>query len=125
MAKILLDTSIVIDHVRQKDKNDTILTRLGEKYSELLVSMITHTEGYSGKSIWEGKEAMIVLKKVFSDIQILPFTEDISEKAGEIRANYGTSLADSIVAATAIHHKLKLATLNVKDFKRIKGLKLI
>ncbi|MBI3289989.1 type II toxin-antitoxin system VapC family toxin [Candidatus Microgenomates bacterium] len=124
MNKILLDTSIIIDHIRQRDKSDTILDRLGKENFELLVSIITHTESYSGKSVWEEKVARVALEKVFSDIQILPLTEDISEKAGEIRANYGTSLADAIIAATALEHNLTLATLNIKDFKNIRGLKL-
>lgn len=123
MIGLLIDTSIVIDYLRQKDKGSTIQVNLERKF-KLFASIITHTESYSGKSIWEKSQAKEILKKLLAGIQILPTTEEISEKAGEIRAKYNTSLADAIVAATAIHHKLTLATLNVNDFAKIKGLNL-
>lgn len=123
MANLLVDTSIIIDYLRQIDKSQTILVNLEGEF-KVSISLITHTESYCGKSIWEKKSAKEILQKILSDIQTLPITEEISEKAGEIRARYETSITDAIVAATAIHHKLKLATLNLKDFEGIKSLKL-
>ena len=125
MKGILVDTSIVIDFLRQKDKDQTVLVNLEKSSHQLFVSIITHTESYSGKSIWERKEAMEALKLVLSSKKILPIDEKISEKAGEIRAKYDKHLGDAVVAATALYHKLELATLNIKDFKKISGLKLL
>lgn len=124
MANILLDTSILIDHFRLKNKSETIFRRLFENKHDLHISILTHTELYAGKSIWEKRVEKDYLKKILSGLKILPLEENISENAGEIKARYGLTLADAIIAATALKHKLELATLNVKDFKRVVGLKL-
>lgn len=124
MKGILVDTSIIIDFLRQKDKSKTIQIKLEQSQIPLHVSIITHTECFSGKSIWEKTEAFQALKSLFSDIKILPLEEEISEKAGQIRAKYNKNIADAIIAATSIIHDLDLATLNIKDFKKIAGLRL-
>lgn len=124
MKGILIDTSVIIDYLRQKDKSQTLQLKLEHGRLPLYISIITHTECFSGKSIWEEKEAFKALKLFFSDIKILPLEEKISEKAGEIRAKFSGNISDAIIAATAIIHELKLATLNVRDFKNIKGLKI-
>lgn len=125
MAKILVDTSIIIDYLRTKDKDQTILYQLAEGKNELHASILTHTESYSGKSVWEEKEVRNTLKTLLRGIKILSLKEDVSEKAGEIRAKYGLQLVDAVIAATAINNKLTLATLNIKDFAKIDGVKLI
>ncbi|MBI2600621.1 type II toxin-antitoxin system VapC family toxin [Candidatus Daviesbacteria bacterium] len=124
MNGVLVDTSIIIDFLRQKDKRKTIQIKLEQSQIPLYASIITHTECFSGKSIWEKTEALQTLKSLFSDIKILPLEEEISEKAGETRAKYGRNLSDAIIAATTLFHKLELATLNRKDFENIKGIKL-
>lgn len=124
MKKILLDTSVVIDSLRRRDKENSLLYVISDQ--DLYISMVTHTELYSGKSVWEDEEARDELRKFLSGITVLPLIDEISERAGKIKAyDNDRSLLDCIIAATTIHHKLKLATLNVKDFKKIKGLKLI
>lgn len=124
MNKVLVDTLIIIDYLRKKNKNQTILLQLGEEKIKLYASIITHTECYAGKSIWEKKAAMEALKIIFSGIKILPLEENISEKAGRISAENGINLLDAIIASTAISHKLAFSTLNIRDFKKIKGLEL-
>lgn len=124
MQKFLLDTSIVIDSLRRKDKENSLLYEIVN--NDLYISIVTHTELYSGKSIWENKEAKKELEKFFSIVTILPLIEEISKQAGKIKAyNHDRSILDCVIAATAISHKLKLATLNIKDFEKIKGLKLL
>jgi predicted nucleic acid-binding protein len=43
----------------------------------------------------------------------------------ETRLNHKLSLGDAIIAATAINHKLTLVTRNIKDFEKVKHLKLL
>lgn len=119
MAKILIDTSIIIDFLRQNDKPKTILYNLSRDKHKLYTSIITHTESYAGKSVWEKEDARLTLKTLFSSIQIISLEENISEKAGQISALYNIDILDSIIAATAIIYKLKLVTLNIKDFEKI------
>lgn len=124
MTKILLDTSIIVDYLRQKDKSLTILFNLISPKYELYASIITHTESYGGKSVWEHQKAQEALEKIFANITILPLDENLSKKAGEIRAKHNTAITDAVIAATVINHKLTLVTLNIKDFKDIEGIKL-
>jgi len=54
----------------------------------------------------------------------LELEENISMRAGEIKAKYNLDLIDAIIGATAILHNLDLVTLNIKDFEKIRGIKL-
>lgn len=122
--KILLDTSVIIDFLRRKDKERSLLYSLAKKDYQIHLSIITHTELYAGKSVWENKKAAIELETLFSGMNLLLLDEEISKSAGKIKALYNIHLIDAIIAATAIYHELDLATLNLKDFQKIKGLKL-
>lgn len=125
MENALLDSSILIDFLRRKDKENSILVKFVKEQKKLYVSIITHTELYAGKSVWEKNLAKEELKKLFSGITIIPLDETISIKAGEIKAKHNINLLDAIIAATSITTKLHLATLNIKDFKKIRGLKIL
>lgn len=123
MRKLLIDTSVIIDFLRRKDKENTLLYKLSKH--DLYVSIVTHTELYSGKSVWNKKEAREELEELFSGITVLPFITEISQKAGEIKAhNHDRSILDCIIAATSFYHDLDLVTLNAKDFEAIKGINL-
>lgn len=124
MSKLLIDTSIIVDHLRLKNKSQTTFYKLFNDKHDLYISILTHTECYAGKGIWEKQIERNYLKNILIGLKILPLEENISEKAGGIRASYNLGIADAIIAATALFHKLELATLNVKDFKKIAGLKL-
>ena len=125
MKKVLLDTSVIIDFVRRKNKENTLLFSLSKKGYKLHISILTHTELYSGKSVWRSIEAEQDLEKLFYGMHILPLETEISRKAGEIRAKNNTTIIDAIIAATAINHGLSLATLNLKDFEDIEELRLL
>lgn len=123
MRKLLIDTSVIIDFLRRKDKDKTLLYKLSD--NDLHISIVTHTELYSGKSVWEIHEARKQLEDLFSGIEILPLIVEISEKAGKIKAhNHDISILDCIIAATALYHDLDLVTLNIKDFEKIDGINL-
>lgn len=122
MNKFLVDTSVVIDFLRKKDKQKSLYYKLATE--DLFISLITHTELYSGKSVWISKTAQDELENLLSAVTILPLNTEISAKAGQIKANYNIDLIDSIIAATAITNNLELVTLNIKDFKPIPNLKI-
>lgn len=123
MSNLLLDTSIIIDFLRRRDKKNSYLYKLSEE--ALSISIITHAELYAGKSVWEKKEARMELESLFSGLNILSLNTEISEIAGQIKAkNDNLSLLDCIIAATAIYFKFDLVTLNLKDFDGIANLKL-
>lgn len=124
MSKVLLDTSVIIDFLRRKDKSDTLFYKLLKE--ELYVSIVTHTEIYSGRSVWEKTEVKKEVEQLFSSLGILPLVNEISVSAGKIKAvNYNRTILDCIIGTTALYYDLVLATLNRKDFEDIKGIKLL
>lgn len=124
MNSILLDSSVIVDFLRVENKETTLFKKLVETVNNLYISILGHTELFAGKSIWENPGAREDLENLLSEIEILNIDEDLSKAAGEIRARYNIHIVDAIIAATAIKHKLKLATLNVKDFDKIRGVKI-
>lgn len=124
MKKLILDTSILIDHLRRKDRVHTILAEITRAGYEGAISIITHTELYAGKSVWQDESLKMILDKLCSGFNIIQIDIHLSESAGKIRAYYNLSLGDSIIAATAIENDYELVTLNEKDFKKIPDLKL-
>lgn len=122
--RVLLDTSVIIDFLRRKDKEESLLYSLAD--SDLYISIITHTELYAGKSVWENENIKEALGKILEGLTIIPLENELSQKAGYIKAKHkNVSLFDCIIAATANLHDMKLATLNIKDFQQIEEIKLI
>ena len=124
---VVLDSNIVIDHLRQYPKKSK-LREIEEKTlaGSLAISIITVQELYEGKStLDEAREEILV--EVISNLKILPYTFETAKLAGVIARDldYPIDFADAAIAATAILNKAPLLTLNKKDFKGIKGLKLI
>jgi tRNA(fMet)-specific endonuclease VapC len=116
---LLLDTSVIIDCLRQHNTSRTLLYQLAEESHELYISIITHTELYSGKSVWEKEDAQEDLEHVLSGLNIVALDPEISIKAGQLKSVSGIGLIDCIIAATAIQYKLQLVTFNKKHFERI------
>lgn len=121
---MLIDSSLIIDFLRRKNKSECWFYSLVTGDKQLMVSVITQAELYAGKSVWEKKRARDELGLIFSALKILPLSEDIAISAGKIRAVYGIDLIDSIIAATAISKSAPLATMDYKHFKPIANLKL-
>jgi predicted nucleic acid-binding protein len=122
---ILVDTSVIIDFLRQKDNSGTAFYRLSKQSKKLSISIITHAELYAGKSVWKHKDARIELEKIFRGLTILPISDEISISAGEIRATHGLDLLDALIAATSIIYNKPIATINKAHFGGISGLNLV
>lgn len=125
---VILDTNIIIDHLRLWSKKRSALDEINEKIStnNLALSIVSIQELFTGKST---KEVVIEerILKLASSLKVLSYTQEISKLAGEILRDIAPDIgfADAAIAATAILNKAKLFTLNKKDFQDIKGLKLI
>jgi tRNA(fMet)-specific endonuclease VapC len=122
--ELFLDTSVIIDFLRVKDKSTSLFYKLISKNSKFLVSIVTHTELYSGKSIWESDKAYQELMFIFEGIKVISLTEKISVNAGQIRVLYNLDLIDAIIASTAIATNTPLVSLNTKHFSRVENLEL-
>ena len=111
---MLVDTDILIDYLRNQAE---AIAFLEDHVDDLRISAVTVAELYQG--VREGRERS-KLGTMLSALTVLPLTAEIAETAGllrrEFRAAMGCGLADCMIAATASHHHLELATLNAKHF---------
>lgn len=64
------------------------------------------------------------LEGFFAVARVFPLDAPILKQAVKLRQTRKVSLGDSLIAATAVHHRLTLATRNVSDFSWIPDLTL-
>ena len=122
----LLDTSILIDYFRKKDKSKTVLFKLQANYQSFGVSSITVFEIYAGAY----DSQLVFWDNFFKDIHVIPFDANIALLSAKIdlqlnRSNRRITNADLFIAATAIYNNFHCATLNKKHFERIDDLQLV
>jgi len=122
---ICLDTSVLIDYYRKKDKSKTKFVQLSEQYS-FAVSVIVKFEILTG--INANQEEYWV--KLFDNLKVLPLGEKDVEIAATIlrsliKQNRIIGLKDILISATAITNNLPISTLNINEFQRIENLKLV
>ncbi len=124
---ISLDSSVLINHYRTKNKQLSFFYSLVQKYNSFIISVITEYEILIGS-----KQPLQIefWKNVFTDFFIADYTSQINAIAIDISLHIlpkgiQIEFKDLIIAATALHKKVPLATLNEKDFTNISGLSLI
>jgi predicted nucleic acid-binding protein len=123
---ILLDSSVLIDFFRKKDKKETLFFQLSKADSEFCISSITHYE----IGIGNRKNHFNFWEKLTENMTVIPFDQACSENAINIyldllNSNRMIDLADLLIGATALTYNIPIATLNKKHFERIKKLTLI
>jgi predicted nucleic acid-binding protein len=125
---VVLDTNIIIDHLRlQGSAESKLMTLVKTKPKEVLaVSMITIQELYEGRSTRDSQKEQYLLATI-SPLKILPYNYEVAKLAGEIARDVDRpiELADTGIAATAILNGCELFTLNLKDFSGIDNLRLL
>lgn len=120
--RLILDSSLVIDHLRIK-KLSSVFFKTWKEH-DLAISLITVAELYSGKSVQTLGAPREELEDILAGIQIVTPTIETVKLAGGLRARYQLSLGDALVAALAIEEKLPILTLDTKAFGKIKEIKL-
>lgn len=118
----LLDTNIIVDHLRKKMKLPEYIVK-----QHLSVSIITYAELiYGGYKSARQKKAFEIIEAFFKDfsIEIVNLDADIVRKFAEVKAyldEKGERLEDFdiLIASTALSYSYTLITRNLKHFKRI------
>ncbi|MBP8591512.1 PIN domain-containing protein [Candidatus Shapirobacteria bacterium] len=124
---VILDTSIIIDHLRQT-RGESRLMRLVKKMPKesLAISMVSIQELYEGKSTKNKNKEQLLLATI-APLKILPYSYEIAKLAGEIARDLKRpiEMADAVIAATAIINRASLFTIDEKDFQGIEPLEII
>jgi len=121
-VSFLIDTNILIYHTAGSAIVKEFLADLITAKA-FNISMITRIEflGWHAQTP-DGFEKCQRLVKLSN---VLPVTEEVADKAIDLRRYRNVKLADAIIAATAVVNDLKLATRNPDDFKGLTALKIV
>jgi predicted nucleic acid-binding protein len=124
-SELLVDTSIIIDHFRKKDKRSTVFYRISSGYT-LHISAITEYELYVGA---QNDESEVFLGTLISRCDVVPLSSETARLSAKLyrtlrSQNRLISINDIFIAATALQYGLTLVTLNLKEFGRIQSLQL-
>jgi predicted nucleic acid-binding protein len=117
----LVDTNILIYHF-----NNSIPESERPKIKEIFqehfnISIITKIEFLGFKQ--HNEESFEKAKAFIKYATIFPLTDEIADKAINLRRASAVKLADAIIAATTKIHNFTLVTRNTEDFKNIEVLK--
>ena len=117
MAGLLVDTDVLIEYLRGREKAIEYLESLA---SDLNISVISVAELFAG--IREDEEERN-LQQFLLAFTVLPVTEKVARRGGLYRREYtrshGTGLADALIAATAGELSLSLVTFNRRHFPMV------
>ncbi|MDO8497998.1 MAG: PIN domain-containing protein [bacterium] len=123
---VILDTNIIIDHLRSKNDESLLMKLVKEsKKEELGISVLTIQELYEGRSTQDEKKEEMMMTTI-APLKIYSYTYEIAKLAGEIARDIDKPIefVDAGIAATAIVTGSKLCSLNKKDFSDIQDLML-
>jgi len=120
----LVDSDVLVLHLRGYEAARDYLVRVRRALGPLAISVVSVAAISGGmrsaerRSVWD----------LLGSFVRLPVDDDIARRAGEFarrfrRSHSGIGIADYLIAATADIHELELATLNVKHFPMMRGLR--
>ena len=78
--KVLIDTSVIIDHLRKRDKQKSMLFNIADRF-DLFVSSITVFELFAGATDERKKKD---IENIISATEVVSFSTDIAKEAGEL-----------------------------------------
>jgi predicted nucleic acid-binding protein len=112
MARVLFDTDVLIDHLQ--DPARTLPIELDAAYSS-----ISRAELYSSRSVNEA-----VVDDLLNNFEEIIVDRTVAEEAGRIRRESRLKLPDALIGASAMIASRMLVTRNVRDFRKVKGLRI-
>ena len=129
---VLLDTDICIHLINSRSGFERVLRRIsGRSIGEICISAITVSELRFGvaKSAQSATNSA-ALEEFLSRFELLDYPVEASASYGKIRTDLeraGTPIGnnDLLIAAHALAIKANVATANVSEFQRVKGLKVL
>ncbi len=122
-ASYLLDSGLLIHHLRGQPDAVRILRMLGKR-ERFAIASVTRLEVHAGMQ----EQERYATQRLLSRFLTYDLEADIADRAGDYLREYRSqgktlSVPDAIIAATAIQRGLTLVTFNPKHFP-ISGLRL-
>lgn len=127
----LLDTNVISEHTRPRPNANVVAWLRTLPIEEQFLSVLSVGEIRNGIERLDDERKRERLRlwlerglhDLFSD-RLLAITARIADRWGRLRAQVGRSVptVDSLLAATALQHDLRLVTRNERDFLAYPGL---
>lgn len=122
---LLIDTSALVAHFRGQARLDGVVGR----YTVVYISAVTVYELEYG-ALRAGRASDLADFEAGFALEVIPLGKGEAVRAAELNAGLaaqGRRIGDrdALIAATALCHGLDLLTLNVAEFSRVLGLKVI
>jgi tRNA(fMet)-specific endonuclease VapC len=120
---ILCDTNVFIEIY----KGNIMIIDIAKTIEQqnIAISDVTCAELLYGA---RNKKELQIIRKDLNKLTILPIESEISKIAVALVEKYALShklsLPDALIGATALFHNIELYTLNLKDFRFLKNIKL-
>jgi predicted nucleic acid-binding protein len=117
MATVLLDTSVIFDHLNGRFGRTEFLDQLVEEGHVLACCPVNITEVYAGLRAAEEERTAAFL----NSLECLPVSPEIARQAGLLRRDWRNkghtlSYTDVTIAAVALSNELPLLTDNRRHF---------
>lgn len=107
--KVVLDSTILIDHLRGIPE---AIKELG-RHASASISILTWIEVMAGGRSAAEEET---LKKFLADFDCIPLDAQVAQLAAAIRRQHKLKLPDAVIYATAQVRQATLITRNTRDF---------
>ncbi|WP_131786013.1 type II toxin-antitoxin system VapC family toxin [Protofrankia symbiont of Coriaria ruscifolia] len=120
---IVVDTSVLIDHLRGDQGARDALRKAAGAGERLAASVLTKVEILAGMRASEER----VTRRLLDTLDLIGVDDAIAERAGILANHYlrshpGVDPVDYVIAATAQHLDAELWTRNLKHFPMFPGL---
>jgi predicted nucleic acid-binding protein len=120
---ILVDSDVLIEHLRGTTAARDWLLGARESSGRLAISVVSLTEVAGGMRSPERREVM----RLLGSMQRFEVTEQVAWRAAVLMRQYrrshsGIGLGDYLIAATALSEGLEIATLNIRHYPMFPGL---
>ena len=122
--KVVVDSSILIDHLRGGSSLLNFLKDIDSNASLYLPTIVLF-ELFAGQSTKDTSVRQKILR-LTTKLQKIDLTENIAERAGQLYRDISDNLGapDYIIAATSLEIGAEIVTLNNKHFAKIPGVRI-
>lgn len=122
MGRYLIDSNIISDYLAENLDKDFLdfLDPIFE--SQPYLSVVTEIELLSWKT---DPSVENLIKQFLDNSKIFSLNDEIVQRCVDFRRLYSIKIPDALIAATASEENLVLITKNIKDFSKIKGLRML